>query len=539
MKNKDIIACGASLYRVLNVADDTIFVMDCLKPKMPYWISIAEADCKYVTDQELYERTGKTNVSLDDLDAVRRRVALNRYTIIAGVLPFLTDVNLRGEIIKRLANEHNLSAQTIRNYLYDYLIYQNTAVLAPKPKDKDKKLTPDQKNIRWALNKFFYTKNNNSLNTAYTLMLKHKYCDENGVLLDKFPTFAQFRYFYRQHRNMQTFYISRDGKKNYERNNRPLLGDGVQAFAPNIGVGLLDATICDLYLVDEGGNLVGRPILSACVDAYSGMCCGYNLSWEGGNYSLRGLMLNIIADKVEHCKKFGISINKTDWNCDKLLGTFISDRGSEYISENFEQIAELGVSLLNLPAFRPDLKGKVEKFFDLVQNSYKKHLKGKGVIQPDFGERGGRDYRKVFKEKGKEAFKNAINAMKIPETLDKLGKVFHSFAVSMNESVQNVQNARMELGGAKKHFINAGRLFFGKGAKEQEFVKHDKGVLSRLQNLFAKMSNGFSALENKSLNLADKLRYNRIKDSVKADLDFFNGKTTAKDAPTPVKDNIR
>lgn len=155
MKNKDIIACGASLYRVLNVADDTIFVMDCLKPKMPYWISIAEADCKYVTEQELYERTGKVNTALDDLDAVRRRVALNRYTIIAGVLPFLTDVNLRGEIIKRLANEHNLSAQTIRNYLYDYLIYQNTAVLAPKTKDKDKKLTPDQKNIRWALNKFF------------------------------------------------------------------------------------------------------------------------------------------------------------------------------------------------------------------------------------------------------------------------------------------------------------------------------------------------------------------------------------------------
>ena len=201
MKNKDIIACGASLYRVLNVADDTIFVMDCLKPKMPYWISIAEADCKYVTDQELYERTGKTNVSLDDLDAVRRRVALNRYTIIAGVLPFLTDVNLRGEIIKRLANEHNLSAQTIRNYLYDYLIYQNTAVLAPKTKDKDKKLTPDQKNMRWALNKFFYTKYKNSLKTAYALMLKNKYCDEFGVLKAEYPKYEKINR-YNKHFNL-------------------------------------------------------------------------------------------------------------------------------------------------------------------------------------------------------------------------------------------------------------------------------------------------------------------------------------------------
>jgi hypothetical protein len=146
---------------------------------------------------------------------------------------------------------------------------------------------------------------------------------------------------------------------------------------------------------------------------------------------------------------------------------------------------------------------------------------------------------KMFKEKGKEALQNAVKAMKIPETLDKLGKVFHSFAVSMNASVQNVQNARMELGGAKTHLINAGRFFFGKAAKENELVKHDRGVLARIQNLFAKMSNGFSALEHKSLNLADKLRYNRIKDSVKADLDFFNGKTTEKDTPMPVKDNVR
>ena len=36
----------------------------------------------------------------------------------------------------------------------------------------------------------------------------------------------------------------------------------------------------------------------------------------------------------------------------------------------------------------------VEKFFDVIQNSYKKHLKGKGVIEPDYQERGAHDYRK-------------------------------------------------------------------------------------------------------------------------------------------------
>ena len=46
-----------------------------------------------------------------------------------------------------------------------------------------------------------------------------------------------------------------------------MLGNGVQEFAPAIGVGMLDSTICDIYLVDETGKLVGRPLLTACLDA--------------------------------------------------------------------------------------------------------------------------------------------------------------------------------------------------------------------------------------------------------------------------------
>lgn len=39
-------------------------------------------------------------------------------------------------------------------------------------------------------------------------------------------------------------------------------------------------------------------------------------------------------------------------------------------------------------------KGIVEKFFDLIQETYKPLLKGKGVIEDDFQERGATDYRK-------------------------------------------------------------------------------------------------------------------------------------------------
>lgn len=72
---------------------------------------------------------------------------------------------------------------------------------------------------------------------------------------------------------------------------------------------MLDSTICDIYLVNEAGGLVGRPILTACIDAYSGLCCGYTLSWEGGTYSLRGLMLSVIEDKAAY----------KDWQLQKVL----------------------------------------------------------------------------------------------------------------------------------------------------------------------------------------------------------------------------
>ena len=111
-------------------------------------------------------------------------------------------------------------------------------------------------------------------------------------------------------------------------------------------------------------------------------------------YSFRELMLNIVSDKVQHCRKFGIMIYKTEWNCDSLPVELISDMGKEYTSNTFEQIVDLGVSLTNLPPYRPELKGCIEKFFDVIQNLYKPILKGKGVIEPDFQERGAHDYRK-------------------------------------------------------------------------------------------------------------------------------------------------
>lgn len=395
MKKSKLLKSGDRIIRILEVGGNSVLVVDCIHKSMPKWLPKSEMesyeDC---AEAEFHSISSKSICDYDSLDRERRRFAHEHFTLIAGVLPFVGNEKKRSSMIADVAANRGISKQTIRNYLWLYLAYQDISALAPKQKQQNGPLTQDEKNMRWALNKFFYTRHKNSLNTAYTLMLKEKYCDPSGVLLSEFPTIHQFKYFYRKYNKMQTYFISREGIKAYQRNHRPLLGDGVQTFAPSIGVGMLDATICDIYLVDNAGNLIGRPILTACVDAYSGLCCGYALSWEGGVYSLRGLMVNIIADKMEWCERFGISIQQEEWNCSQLPSTFVTDMGSEYKSANIEQLSELGVTIVNLPPYRPELKGMVEKFFDLIQSCYKKHLKGRGVIEPDYQERGTHDYRK-------------------------------------------------------------------------------------------------------------------------------------------------
>ena len=383
------------IFRVLAVDTEKIFAIDCIRLVMPKWYDIEYfkefGECG---ENILTELSGYEIVDKESLDARSKKIMYERFTFIAGVLPFVQNKKRRNELISELAKTKNICKQTIRNYLCLYLAYQDISILAPK-QCEERELTADEKIFRWAVNKFYYTKNKNSLKTAYTMMLKEKYCDGMGKLLPEHPSFNQFSYFYRKYKNMQTFFISRNGIKDYQMNHRPLLGDGVQQYVSHVGVGFFDATICDIYLVDDAGNLVGRPVLTACVDAYSSLCMGYSLGWEGGVYSLKGLLLNIIMDKVEHCKKHGILIDKSDWNCCQLPAEFVTDRGSEYVSSTFEQVVmEFGVTITNLPAFRAECKSYIERFFGLIQGYFKPYLKGKGILMDDWQKRGSHDYRK-------------------------------------------------------------------------------------------------------------------------------------------------
>ncbi|MBR2017082.1 MAG: hypothetical protein IKA00_07290, partial [Prevotella sp.] len=113
----------------------------------------------------------------------QRKVMHERYTLIAPILPFIYNEAERSSMVSRMAELYQISKQTIRKYLCLYLTYQRMEVLAPPLQYKQRELTHDEKNFRWALNKFYYTQRQHSLPTAYNLMLQHKYTDAFGQLM--------------------------------------------------------------------------------------------------------------------------------------------------------------------------------------------------------------------------------------------------------------------------------------------------------------------------------------------------------------------
>ena len=385
---------GESIYRCLNVANDKCLIIDCVKRSLPYWADNSFLDEYEEIDEEtLLKALGVVLPTISQLNQKQLKIMHFRFGSISPCLVKVVNENERRLLMYRASLDYEVSIQTIRHRLCDYLTFQNITILAPVSR-KAKPLSEDEKNFRWALNKYFYNSKKLSLNQTYKFLVRDKYLDLNGKIMQNCPKFHQFRYFYYKTRSESNYIISRLGRGEYDRNFRPLLGDSVRHYFPTIGYGMLDSTICDIFLVNDNGELIGRPIMTACIDAYSTMCLGYSLGWEGGINSLTKLMNNVVANKTEWCKRFGIEIKEEDWNCHWLPHKLITDKGKEYVSNTFSQLADLGIELINLEPYRPELKSMVERFFGLIQASFKKELINKGVVLKDFGDRGAFDYRK-------------------------------------------------------------------------------------------------------------------------------------------------
>lgn len=132
MQRNELIRCGENIFRVLETKEDKALVINCVQKSMPKWANCSDfTGYEPCTEESLHQMTNRILPDMDALPSTDRRIAHERYTLIAGILPFIGDDKRRCEVIARIAEDRNVSKQTIRNYLRLYLVYQSIAALAP------------------------------------------------------------------------------------------------------------------------------------------------------------------------------------------------------------------------------------------------------------------------------------------------------------------------------------------------------------------------------------------------------------------------
>ena len=144
------------IIRVLAI-DTDVLTIDCLKRTMPQLRSAEELQDWEPCEESTLPSPETPICNMEELTPEQRKLMHERYTLIAPVLPFIHKEAQRSAMIAQMAELNNVSKQTIRKYLCLYLTYQRMEVLAPPAQQKERELTSDEKNFRWALNKFYYT----------------------------------------------------------------------------------------------------------------------------------------------------------------------------------------------------------------------------------------------------------------------------------------------------------------------------------------------------------------------------------------------
>ncbi len=128
MKKNDLAKVNGEIYRILYIAGDRVLAIDCTKKTMPQFFLYS-----YFETAEIVEFLPIVFHSLDELSAAKRKIAQERYTMIAAAVSVAEDVGQRNLMITRAAKQFKVSKQTIRAYLCRYLVYQDTKSTTVSP----------------------------------------------------------------------------------------------------------------------------------------------------------------------------------------------------------------------------------------------------------------------------------------------------------------------------------------------------------------------------------------------------------------------
>lgn len=290
--------------------------------------------------------------------------------------------SLRNRLIRQIAATCKMSTKTVSRLYFMFLAKGDKGLLPQKRKREKRKEDAIDLDMRKALSKYYYSPRKYSLRMAYESYLMDHWCGEAGALASNYPPFSRFVKNYRNTKDEYRKIISREGIGEYQRNYRPLLGK-TEDMTSKCGMFEIDATVADIHLVSRYSRKpIGRPTVYLAVDVVSRLITGYHIGLDTNTDAALLCVRSMVEDKVELCKKYGIEIKPEQWPSIGLPSVLLTDRGSEFVGKRVKELCKIfDMEITNLPAYRPDLKGCVEKAFDCIQRRYKALLKGRGTIE--------------------------------------------------------------------------------------------------------------------------------------------------------------
>ena len=161
MKNLDILqASDGSHLRVILYAEPQSYVVDCQHFRMPALIRNADLAAMQTVSADQYAAF----VLEDDIPLRQREQRDKRFALLEGLLcsEAITDKAYRSRTAQEQATLAGVTRRTVLLYLWRYWVGQNKNALLTSNSNEHSNnllstLSVDEKNIRWALNKFYYT----------------------------------------------------------------------------------------------------------------------------------------------------------------------------------------------------------------------------------------------------------------------------------------------------------------------------------------------------------------------------------------------
>lgn len=118
MQKHELRKWQGSIIKILAEKENQVLIIDCIHRKMPVWVNVSELAASPECSEEDFSTASDIQLpDFETLPSTAKRIAHERYALIAGILPFVANEALRTAAIQHISIDKNVSKQTIRRYL--------------------------------------------------------------------------------------------------------------------------------------------------------------------------------------------------------------------------------------------------------------------------------------------------------------------------------------------------------------------------------------------------------------------------------------